>query len=107
METKTCAGCGRRIEWRKAWADDWEQVRWCSQAYRRRGFQEADRLLQEQVLAAAQRTRRLPLATVEGDRENVRRAARRLAAAGRVRWTQKGHPVDPSTARGDVDITAT
>jgi hypothetical protein len=107
VDTKTCDSCGRRIEWRKAWADDWEQVRWCSQACRRRGFREADRLLQERVLAAAQRTRRLPLATVEGDREDVRRAARRLAAAGQVRWTQKGHPVDPSTARGDVDITAT
>ena len=48
-----------------------------------------------------------PLATVDGDREDVRRAARRLAVAGRVRWTQKGRPVDPSTARGDVEITAT
>ncbi|GAA2529040.1 DUF3253 domain-containing protein [Winogradskya humida] len=51
--------------------------------------------------------KRFPLATIGGDREDVRRAARRLAAAGRVRWTQKGHPVDPSTARGDVEIAGT
>ncbi len=76
------------------------------QACRRRGFREADRELQERILAAARRTRPLLLATVEGDREDVRRAARRLAAAGQVRWTQKRHPVDPSTARGDVEITA-
>ncbi|WP_250009709.1 DUF3253 domain-containing protein [Actinoplanes sp. M2I2] len=43
---------------------------------------------------------------MDGDREDVRRAARRLAAAGRLRWTQKGRPVDPSTARGDVEVTA-
>jgi hypothetical protein len=62
--------------------------------------------LEATILGAAGRTRRFPLATIEGDREDVRRAARRLAAAERVRWTQNGHPVDPSTARGDVEITA-
>ncbi|WP_305785626.1 DUF2256 domain-containing protein [Symbioplanes lichenis] len=105
-DTRICASCGRTITWRKAWAGDWEQVRWCSGACKRRGLRPADRELEERVLAAAGRTRRFPLAGVTGDREDVRRAARRLAAAGRVRWTQKGHPVDPSTARGDVEITA-
>ncbi len=104
--TKTCDSCGRTITWRKAWADDWEQVRWCSTACRRRGLRPADHELEARILAAAGRTRRFPLASVSGDREDVRRAARRLAAAGRLRWTQKGHPVDPSTARGDVEITA-
>ena len=105
--TKTCASCGRAITWRKAWADDWEQVRWCSGACKRHGLRDSDRELERRVLAAAGRTRRFPLAAVDGDREDVRRAARRLAAAGRVRWTQRGSPVDPSTARGDVEITAT
>lgn len=106
-EEKFCASCGRTITWRKAWADDWDQVRWCSAACRRRGLTDHDRDLERRVLGAAGRTRRFPLATVDGDREDIRRAARRLAVAGRVRWTQKGHPVDPSTARGDVEITAT
>jgi hypothetical protein len=105
-DTKTCDSCGRVITWRKAWADDWEQVRWCSAACRRRGVRPADRALEERILLAMGTTRRFPLATVEGDREEVRRAARRLAAAGRIRWTQKGHAVDPSTARGDVEISA-
>ena len=105
-ESKTCASCGRTITWRKAWADDWDNVRWCSTACRRRGIRDSDRALEDRILLAAGRTRRFPLATVEGDREDVRRAARRLAAAGRVRWTQKGQRVDPSSARGDVEITA-
>ena len=105
-ETKICASCGRTITWRKAWADDWAGVRWCSSACRRRGLRDSDRELERLVLATAGHRRRFPLAEVGGDREDVRRAARRLAAAGRLRWTQKGRPVDPSTARGDVEITA-
>ena len=105
--TKTCDSCGRTITWRKAWADDWEHVRWCSAACRRRGVRDADRALESHILAAVGRTRRFPLATIEGDREDVRRAARRLAAAGRIRWSQNGRPVDPSAARGNVEITAT
>jgi hypothetical protein len=105
-ESKTCASCGRTITWRRSWADDWDQIRWCSTACRRRGFRDADRELDARVLAAAGRTRRFPLSSVDGEREEVRRAARRLAAAGLVRWTQRGRPVDPSTARGDVEITA-
>ncbi|MFI5937938.1 DUF2256 domain-containing protein [Actinoplanes sp. NPDC051494] len=104
-EPKTCASCGRTITWRKSWAADWDQVRWCSGACRRRGYRAADRELDSLLLAAVGRVRRLPLAGVDGDREEVRRAARRLAAAGRVRWIQTGRPVDPSTARGDVEIT--
>ena len=32
---KTCAQCGRPFEWRKKWARDWEQVKFCSDACRR------------------------------------------------------------------------
>ncbi|MES2522447.1 MAG: DUF2256 domain-containing protein [Gemmatimonadota bacterium] len=28
--SKTCARCGRPFSWRKKWARDWEQVRYCS-----------------------------------------------------------------------------
>ncbi len=103
---KTCDSCGRTITWRKAWEADWENVRWCSAACRRRGFRDADRDLENRIVVAVGRQKRFPLSGMDGDREDVRRAARRLAAAGRLRWTQKGRPVDPSTARGDVEVTA-
>ncbi|MCX7051442.1 MAG: DUF2256 domain-containing protein [Proteobacteria bacterium] len=32
---KTCAHCGRPFEWRKKWARDWDQVKYCSDACRR------------------------------------------------------------------------
>lgn len=32
---KTCQACGRPMEWRKAWARDWESVKYCSEKCRR------------------------------------------------------------------------
>jgi hypothetical protein len=37
LPTKTCAGCGRPFAWRKKWERVWEEVRYCSDACRRRG----------------------------------------------------------------------
>jgi len=36
LPQKTCATCGRPFTWRKRWAKVWDQVRYCSQACRRR-----------------------------------------------------------------------
>lgn len=33
---KPCAVCGRTMSWRKAWAKNWESVRYCSDACRAR-----------------------------------------------------------------------
>ena len=30
LPTKTCATCGLPFTWRKKWARDWENVRYCS-----------------------------------------------------------------------------
>ena len=35
LPTKICAACGRPFAWRKKWARDWEQVRYCSDACRK------------------------------------------------------------------------
>lgn len=32
---KPCSVCGRPMSWRKKWAKNWEQVKYCSQACRR------------------------------------------------------------------------
>ncbi|MGF1563327.1 MAG: DUF2256 domain-containing protein [Geminicoccaceae bacterium] len=34
LPTKVCAQCGRPFAWRKKWARDWDQVRYCSKACR-------------------------------------------------------------------------
>ena len=34
---KVCISCGRPFTWRKKWERDWEGVKYCSDACRRRG----------------------------------------------------------------------
>ncbi len=36
LPAKPCAACGRPMSWRKAWAKNWEQVRYCSDACRKK-----------------------------------------------------------------------
>jgi len=36
LPSKPCAACGREMTWRKAWANNWESVKYCSDACRKR-----------------------------------------------------------------------
>ncbi len=113
---KTCASCGRRIEWRKKWARDWEQVRYCSDACRRRKVTDVDRQLEQAIdrllddrSAGATICPSEAAREVGGDdwrdlMEPARRAARRLVAEGAIEITQGGRVVDPSTAKGPIRL---
>lgn len=35
LPSKPCKVCGREMTWRKAWAKNWEQVLYCSDACRK------------------------------------------------------------------------
>ena len=35
LATKTCLACGLELAWRKKWARDWDQVKYCSERCRR------------------------------------------------------------------------
>ncbi|KEZ78139.1 DUF2256 domain-containing protein [Salinisphaera hydrothermalis] len=34
LPTKSCVHCGRPFTWRRKWARDWHQVKYCSKACR-------------------------------------------------------------------------
>lgn len=119
---KTCVACGRRIEWRKKWERDWDQVRYCSKSCRARGVSPVDTALEEAITdLLADRARGATICPSEAARkvgeeqdtewrdlmEPARRAARRLVDAGEVEITQAGHVVDPSTAKGPIRIRRT
>ncbi|MBN9738911.1 DUF2256 and DUF3253 domain-containing protein [Pseudonocardia sp. P1] len=113
---KTCAVCGRRIEWRRKWARDWDQVRYCSAGCRRRGVTRVDRDLEDAITRLLDGGRAgATICPSEAARdvapdgwrdlmEPARMAARRLVDAGTVEIVQKGAVVDPSTARGAIRI---
>ena len=113
---KTCVACGRRIEWRAKWARDWESVRYCSDACRRRGVTEGDRTL-EAVILALLAVRPAGAIILDSDAakavgeeswqelaEPARRAARRLFAAGEIDILQAGAVVDASRAKGPFQL---
>jgi hypothetical protein len=116
VEDKTCASCGRRIEWRKKWADDWDEVRYCSASCRRHKVDAVDRRLEQTILdlletraASATICPSDAARTVDPDgwrqlMEPARRAARRLVTAGDVVITQGGKVVDPSDFTGPIRI---
>ncbi|MBL8466644.1 MAG: DUF2256 domain-containing protein [Methyloversatilis discipulorum] len=39
LPSKPCAVCGRDMTWRHAWRNNWEAVKYCSDACRRKGGQ--------------------------------------------------------------------
>lgn len=123
-QDKACAVCGRRITWRAKWARDWEHVRHCSAACRRRGLGPADAALEDAIghLLAA-RARSATICPSEAARrvaaqsgepaaddawralmEPARMATRRLVARGEVEIVQAGRVVDPSTAKGPIRL---
>ena len=113
---RVCAGCGRAFAWRRALAADWDHVRWCSDACRRRGVRAVDRDLEAAIgrlldaraggatICPSEAARAVDPDGWEALMEPARRAARRLVAAGRLEIVQGGRVVDPSTARGPIRL---
>ena len=116
-ESKPCRSCGRRITWRKKWERDWDQVLYCSAGCRSRGVSVADLQLEDRLrslLSSAPRgigdvevARAVDAEGWRAQVEPVRRAARRLVAAGEVELVQGGRVIDGSIAAGPVTIRRT
>lgn len=116
LTDKSCATCGRRIEWRKKWERCWDEVKYCSDACRRSKPAGEDLRLEEAICdLLSKRTAGATICPSEAARlvfpegwrermEDARRAARRLVAAGRIEIVQGGRVVDPSTAKGPIRL---
>ena len=113
---KTCRSCGRRIEWRRKWERDWDQVVYCSDSCRRQKVDGLDRELESAIRdLLARRSGSATICPSEAARavrpdgwrplmEPARRAARRLVAAGEIEIVQGGRVVDPSTVKGPIRL---
>jgi hypothetical protein len=114
--SKVCAGCGRAFAWRRSLADDWDAVRWCSDACRRRGIRAVDRALEAAIarlldardgtatVCPSEAARTVAPEDWRTLMEPARRAARRMVAAGELEILQGGRVVDPTTARGPIRL---
>ncbi len=117
---KICKACGRTFAWRKEWEQDWDVMKYCSDACRGRTPGEADTALETAILellteldvgkticpseaaklVGGLETRR----AWEGLMEAAHAAARRLVKAGRIDIVQNGRVVDGATARGAIRL---
>jgi hypothetical protein len=116
LPSKWCVACGREMTWRKKWARNWDEVKYCSDACRRRGVNDIDAALEAATLRLLKaRAADASICPSEAARavdpvgwqalmEPARRAARRLVEQHKVQITQAGRAVDPSTAKGPIRI---
>ncbi|NBY57344.1 MAG: DUF2256 and DUF3253 domain-containing protein [Actinobacteria bacterium] len=113
---KSCARCGREISWRAKWAKNWQSIKFCSDACRKKKVQPVDTALEVAILELlAGRAREASICPSEAARhvggetwralmEPARMAARRLVERGEVQITQAGRVVDPSRAKGPIRV---
>ncbi|MEQ8842228.1 MAG: DUF2256 and DUF3253 domain-containing protein [Acidimicrobiales bacterium] len=113
---KVCASCGREMVWRKAWAKNWDEVKYCSEACRRRKIGPADTALENAIVELLdQRANGATICPSEAARlvdpvgwrelmTPVRSAANRLVANGQIEIVQRGRVVDPSSAKGPIRL---
>lgn len=110
--TKICQLCGRVIEPRKKWKNNWDEIKFCSEKCRKnkntfnyenqimnllkaRGFDKT--ICPSEVLPNELKKNKEVM-------EQVRQSARKLVAKGDILITQGGHAVDPSTAKGAIRL---
>ena len=104
------------MTWRKQWAKNWAEVKYCSDACRRgKGGGDGAKLESAILELLSKRPADATVCPSEAARavspdqwrdlmEPARQAARRLVAAGKIVITQSGHVVDPSTAKGPIRL---
>jgi hypothetical protein len=118
--SKNCTVCGREIQWRKKWQNNWSQVKYCSRACRNHGLRDIDVILEKVIMDLLHSSKKG--ATIcpsqaaraiadDGDEhrwrsmlEPARRAARRLVHQGKISITQGGKIVDPSKFKGPIRL---
>tara|TARA_B100000459_G_scaffold67036_1_gene36981 strand:- start:3 stop:383 length:381 start_codon:yes stop_codon:yes gene_type:complete len=113
---KNCSSCGRSFTWRKSFAKNWEDVKYCSNACRNRKLSKIDQQIENSILELLEaETYSNPLSTDQiadfldfgNDKnllESIKRAARRLEMKSFVIITQDGKRVDSSIAKGHLQI---
>ena len=55
-EDRFCRRCGRRIEWRRKWAADWERIAYCGEKCRRHKLGRRDREIERALMVRAGRS---------------------------------------------------
>lgn len=117
---KVCIVCGREIQWRRKWQNNWHQIEYCSRACRKSGLTKIDIDLEKAILRLLRsRKTGASICPSEAVRELVhfddqsqwqslmepaRRAARRLVHLGKIQIMQGASVVNPSKFKGPIRL---
>ena len=120
MHSKTCIVCGREIQWRKKWQDNWHQIKYCSRACCKAGLTDVDINLEKVIVRLSRSPKSgASICPSQAARELVgddderqwrslmepaRRAARRLVHQGKISIMQGEKIVSPSKFKGPVRL---
>ena len=119
LPEKVCQSCGRKFRLRKSLKNNWEEVKYCSNACRKRKVTKFDKrieilileLLETQPHQKSISTRDIAKTLyAKGEKklfEPIKRAARRLELNDFVIISQDGKKVDSSKAKGHLHIRKT
>lgn len=110
--SKICEVCGREMTYRKSWAKNWDQVKYCSERCRRNKKSEDFRSAILDLLKVRGTGKTIcPSEVLAADdkqnselMEKVRMSARKLASEGLIDITQKGQVVDATDFRGPIRL---
>ena len=117
---KLCKTCRRPIHWQKKYEQDWDIIKFCSEACSGCYPGEKDAALEDAILQLLLEAH--PNQTISPDEaakqvggldsrrdweallQPARAAARRLAVAGKIEIMQHGATVDPTTSKGPIRL---
>lgn len=112
MTEKSCSTCGRKIEPRKKWAKNWNEIKYCSDKCRssKKSINFENAILDLLKKRGAGKTI-CPSEVLPDEQkkdqhvmEQVRISARHLVSRGKIVIMQSGQVVDPSTAKGPIRL---
>jgi hypothetical protein len=118
---KLCKTCRRPIQWQKKYEQDWDILKYCSEACSGHHSGEKDSALEAAILSllAERGDKDKTICPSEAAKavggldsrkdweslmEPARAAARRLVTQGKIVITQHGAVVNPSTAKGPIRL---
>jgi hypothetical protein len=112
LQSKLCHSCGRSFDYRKKWAKNWDEIKYCSDECKKNKnkFDYSNNILEllkqradgkticpSEVLPFEQKTDAVYM-------EHVRRSARLLAAENKIEITQSGKVIDATNFKGPIRL---
>ena len=112
--SKVCASCGRAFTWRKKWAKNWEQVRYCSTRCRSKGTILPQDPLIQAVFDALKRVPSKRACTVDAieqalheqghSAQQTRVALRTMIHAGQISSMEGNKRIAPERLKGNSTL---